>query len=157
MLSNCPLDFVISPPYAGYMRLRRCPTCHTTFQPKSGNHKYCRPQCNPRISKIEKYRKKLIDREGPRYVALGKLLSDSGIQHTFEYVLGDFIYDLCLPKQKILVEFQGTGHLQPNLQIRDYKKAWEPQIKGWSVLWIPVNRGGEIPTEWLRKLIQLCR
>lgn len=85
------------------------------------------------------------------------MLTDRGIKHSFEYVLGDFIYDLCLPGPKILVEFQGTGHLRPDLQIRDYKKAWSAEQHGWVCIWVAVLRGGEIPTEWLKRLLQWLR
>lgn len=80
-------------------------------------------------------------------------MKSHNVKYEFEYVLGPFIYDLALPGPKILVEFQGTGHLQPNLQIRDYKKAWEAQLHGWSCIWVAVDRGGVIPTDWLKKIL----
>lgn len=130
-----------------------CPTCNQPFVKTNPGQKFCCKEHRTSVQNMVKHKKDLLAKEGPRYTQLANLLKAKGIAFEFEYIFEYFIFDLCLPKLKILVEFQGSGHLRADLQKRDYKKAWLASAAGWTVLWMPLDPGAKIPVEWARKLL----
>lgn len=115
----CKKVFKCKPPYKVRFCSRECAS-RGSITPKrlEGNRKGGLNTVHGDIYSIQKL---LKVREAWKYVELKKLLDSFHIEHEFEVVIGDkYIFDLCIPKWNILIEFDGTYH-NSQLQIESDK------------------------------------
>jgi very-short-patch-repair endonuclease len=80
-------------------------------------------------------------REGHKYTKLADFLTSRGVHHEFEYPLGDFVFDLALFNQRILVEFDSPYHSCEPMGVRDNLKDNAAVVEGWTVLRIATPVG----------------
>lgn len=132
-----------------------CPACGGSFGALTGakSPTYCSRGCASRGS-VTEYRRararevggknlssdievlaaSLRSREAWKYRDLREYLEARGEPFVFEFALGSFVFDLCLPRLKMLVEFDGDGHSTPREQAADAKKAQSAELQGWRVV-----------------------
>jgi len=84
-------------------------------------------------------------REWEKYDGIHGYLSAAGIPHDFEVPVGDFVYDLALPREKLLIEFDGRYHKSYAQRKADKKKDEEARKRGWRVVRVDVDAGKPIP------------
>ena len=73
-------------------------------------------------------------REKYKYVLIAELLKENGIKHEFEFPLGSYVYDLVLPDEKILIEFDGPDHRGDKMKLQDQEKDSFALSKGFKVI-----------------------
>lgn len=77
--------------------------------------------------------------------------------HEFEFLLEGFVFDLCLSKDKMLIEFDGNYHRDDYAQAEvDRQKDFVAMRNGFTIVRIPVDAGVVIPAESL-SLIEYAR
>lgn len=96
---------------------------------------------------IQKIANILKTREASKYIEIEKFLESKKIKHEFEFVLKNFIYDLCIEKYKILIEFDEDGHNYKNQIIIDKKKDKVAIDNGYSIERIVIKKNEKIYSE----------
>ena len=91
--------------------------------------------CKKYPGDVDKIKKVLENRENWKYQEIQKYLTELGVKHEFEYVLGNYIYDLALTDVKILYEFDGKEH---NLKYNREKDKLAVQ-QGWKLYRVPIK------------------
>lgn len=91
----------------------------------------------------------LKHREAWKYIALEAYLVKANRKHEFEFSLGEYVYDLALFDQKILVEFDEPWHHCPKQQEIDVKKDAYGKTAGFSVIHLNVKPMSVIDPETL--------
>jgi very-short-patch-repair endonuclease len=95
-------------------------------------------------------------REGWKYVELEELLNSLDIKHEFEYVLPstNYICDLVLFDQKLLIEFDGPNHKTPKQAADDDVKGMVAAVTGdWNVVRIKVPPSSVIDPACILSLV----
>ena len=82
--------------------------------------------------------KLLKSREAWKYVQCRTLLESFGLNFEFEYPIDDAVFDLALPDNMILIEFDGDNHQYEEL-IRDAEKDVIASSNGWTLHRISVE------------------
>jgi very-short-patch-repair endonuclease len=95
----------------------------------------------------------LRNREWWKYEDLDEYLTAHGIEHEFEFVVGDKIFDLGLPQRKILIEFDGRNHSCARVAEQDTKKDVDAESKGFKVIRVPVKEREKIHPRVLYALL----
>lgn len=75
-------------------------------------------------------------REAYRYADLTCYLESQNIEFEFEFCLGNYVFDLCLPTYKTLIEFDEDYH--KHNQANDIPKSDYAKNLGWKVIHIDV-------------------
>jgi len=146
---------------------KACPCCGKTFTTSTRRRSatFCSRSCASRSSvtpgRREGARKgglrasgnlcspeeTLRKREAWKYENLRQELSRRGVDHTFEYRLGDFVYDLFLHSHKTLVEFDGNDHLYPSAGEKDTGKSMYAVGRGFRVVRVQVQSRAAVPID----------
>lgn len=156
-----------------------CPVCSRSFQTSTRRRspKFCSRGCASRGSVTEYRREKarqvgfanmkdlteaeqkvrrataLRSRESWKYVLVRKLLEDGGVKYTFEFELENFVFDLALLDQRLLVEFDGKYHQDGKQQEKDREKDLAAESLGWRVARISVQENAVIPQSALSGML----
>lgn len=99
----------------------------------------------------------LKSREAWKYARIKQHLEARGVRHEFEIVVGDAIFDLGLIDQKLLVEFDGSGHRWGRDGVRDGEKEAIAAKNGWGVLRVPVTPNDVIPETAIARAERCCK
>lgn len=93
----------------------------------------------PDEKRVDMLSQSLRSREWHKYESVHDLLNDHGIEHEFEFYFEDepAYFDLALPDQALIVEFDGPCHSNPGEQRRDREKERLALSYGWDVVRIP--------------------
>lgn len=94
----------------------------------------------------------LRKREAWKYKKLNEWLIKKNQSFEFEYVIGNYVFDLALPDKKILIEFDGIYHSSANQVQIDSKKDNIAISEGWRVIRAYTTSGKEIEIEAIRNL-----
>jgi very-short-patch-repair endonuclease len=97
--------------------------------------------------------KVLRKREERKYKLLKNYLLSIKEKHIFEFVIGQYIFDLCLMDRKMLIEFDSPYHKNPKQQEKDYDKEKCARDNGWSIFRISTEYDMTIPVEGLEPLL----
>lgn len=154
--------------------VRTCPVCGkrftTTTRRRSAKH--CSRSCASKGSMTPHRRQRMWEgrkkagkhsknispekamqsREAWKNAALKEVLEKAKIQHTFEYRIGRYIFDLVLLDLKIVVEFDGPYHRSPSQQKSDRKKDKVAERKGFVVVRREVQAATVIHPKTIRGL-----
>lgn len=152
---------------------KRCPYCNNKFKTMTGSKSatFCSRSCASAGSVNEARRqaakktglqhrdnlsisKGLKNREAWKYVKLKKFLEFQDVDYEFEYDVGEYIFDLCLPDMMILIEFDGEYHRGKFAMMRDRDKDTEANELGWNVIRVKVKSNTIIETEVLYKIFK---
>lgn len=109
-----------------------------------------RPFTTEDIAKIRRKKEKW------KYEKIEIYLKENGFKYIFEYpfIKEKIIYDLALPLEKILIEFDGKYHQYTYARTIDEKKD-EVAIKyGWRLIRIPVKENAEIKIDNFQETIK---
>lgn len=138
-----------------------CPICNSKFQTKQGCKEatFCSRSCASKgsvnqnrinagknsIKNFPKGNVKSIQhllkiREGWKYRLLKNILEEKDIEYEFEYIIGDFIFDLALFQYKILFEFDGKEHKTMDESLKENAAKQD----GWKLIRIEVDANTEI-------------
>lgn len=105
---------------------------------------------------IEMLAASLRAREAWKYRAVSDRLVQLGVDHTFEYVLRRYVYDLALHQQKLLVEFDGPEHrLDHRTVSKDLRKTVAARRRGWRLRRVCVEPNAEIPSEVVDDILNM--
>ena len=140
-----------------------CPICSGPVITVEGRHEatFCSPRCAStgsvtparraaaRLAGRENSKKNFIlgpvlgmrQREAWKNRRIGDFLDGRLVAHVFEYRVGEYIFDLALPKQKLLVEFDSPYHRYESQKRKDRKKDKRAKRAGWRVHRIEVPLG----------------
>lgn len=157
---------------------KKCPVCSCSFTTHTGKRgkTFCSRACASRgsVTPLRRARAaeigrrnlqeggvkitaaQLYAREGWKYASLKKFLTQKQITHEFEYPLptGKYVFDLALPKEKILVEFDGPYHSQGTQRKEDAKKERAARKLGWDVKRVRVIANARIRPSVLFPVLQ---
>lgn len=157
---------------------QRCPQCGGQFVTETGklNKTFCSRKCASAGSVSEARRKagrdigvlycgkdassivKLMkSREALKYSLLRAYLEGKCESHEFEFVLGDSIFDLALPAQRLLVEFDGPDHKNGKQQAADAQRDAQAAAAGWKVVRVEVAPNKVIPQALLAEVLESAR
>lgn len=95
----------------------------------------------------------LRKKEGYKYKFLEGYLLNIQEKHIFEFVVGQYIFDLCLIDRRVLIEFDSPYHKNPKQQEKDYKKEKCASDNGWCIFRILTKYNMVIPIEKLKILL----
>lgn len=149
---------------------KRCPVCRKEFLTSGGKKgaTFCSRSCaskgsvseHRRIVARETSSKNFVHassvsaqhllkcRESFKYQQLEEFLSKMNIAYEFEYLLNDFIYDLALLDEKILIEFDGKDHRY----IDETEKTKNAKDSGFTLYRVNVDANSVISPEEIVKL-----
>jgi ribosomal protein L24E len=145
--------------------------CGNTFSTLSGKEQrnYCCPSCacirkhspqeiefrrsnrgneNGDVLGIDDIARGLRKREFPRYVDVAAFLTSQHVAHMFEYIIEDYIYDLCILDYGIIFEFDEAYHVGRHQRVIDALKESTALTHGYRVSRISVT-GYIIPVQAL--------
>ena len=105
------------------------------------------------IGDINATAKGLLHREMWKYVEVDEFLNSIGIEHEFEVAIENSVFDMSLPKMKILVEFDSPYHNSEKQIYDDNKKTSVAENLGWKVVRIPVLSNAMIEREVIERAI----
>jgi len=153
-----------------------CPVCKNVFQTSLNRYEkdFCSRGCASKgsmseerrlaqslggIKSQEKFPADIFEiqrilkiREAWKYTALKSFFEEHKIEHDFESIVGNYIFDLLLFDKKILIEFDGPYH-NGKQKVTDSKKTEEAENLGWKVFRIITNPNQIIPVESVMKII----
>jgi very-short-patch-repair endonuclease len=83
----------------------------------------------------------LRNREAPKYILMSEFLIEHGVTHQFEFALETTksIFDLHLPEENILIEFDENYHSTPDQMERDFQKDRRAVDQGYTVYRVDVR------------------
>jgi very-short-patch-repair endonuclease len=90
----------------------------------------------------------LRKREFPRYVNIDTFLTSHRVAHMFEYIIEDYIYDLCILNYGIIFEFDEAYHIGRKQRTVDALKESTALAHGYLIIRIAVT-GYVIPVQSL--------
>lgn len=108
------------------------------------------------IHGLESIARLMKKREGWKYVELEALLKSLDINHEFEFLLPstNYIYDLALFDQKLLIEFDGPDHKGLKQIAKDKVKEMVATVSGaWNVVRIEVQPSSVIDPMCILSLV----
>lgn len=150
--------------------VKKCAYCAKQFETTTGKNErtYCSASCASKATvNVEACRRggrnsvhgpefaagALKKREAYKYVKVNDLLNASGIEHEFEKLIGDRVYDLVLTDKKICIEFDGPDHKSAAQRRVDKVKDDNAALNGYRIVRIPCQSSSAIDPSAIRKMI----
>jgi very-short-patch-repair endonuclease len=93
-------------------------------------------------------------REAWKYEKLKKVLDANKIEHEFEFGLGNYVFDLYIPKINLLIEFDAKYHNSDKQREIDQQKTNTAKKKGFKVARMRTGSNVEIPYKPVIKFIE---
>jgi very-short-patch-repair endonuclease len=91
------------------------------------------------LGDIHSIRNVLYKRELWKYAEIQNYLIENKITHEFEHIIGEYVFDLYLPSNNLVVEFDGPEHRQKRNFEYNYIKSQSVIEKGYKVIRIDVT------------------
>lgn len=154
---------------------KQCPECHKHFVSHTGAKAatFCSRSCasagsvtdkrseQAKIfgrqnlpSTIEHLSKMMRQREAWRYVKVNTYLNHMKIPHEFEFVVGNFLFDLALPEHGVLIEFDEAYHNGLVQSTKDLEKDRYAEDNKWIVIRVPAQQATVIEPESIYAIIE---
>jgi very-short-patch-repair endonuclease len=139
---------------------KQCPECGNIFIGHLGDSSsdYCSTICSGYDyinARVEALSKALRRREAWRYVDVNSYLNQLKIPHEFEYVLGNFVFDLALIDDGILIEFDESYHQGTVQQTKDLAKDALAEDNKWVVFRVSAVSNAVIPVSSIDWIIEM--
>lgn len=151
---------------------RKCEKCASSFRVDARlPNRFCSRGCASAGSVTDYRKRRMVDgghmkignlgtpadclriRESSKYAEVSAFLASQKIAHVFEFALGSYVFDLCLPSQKLLIEFDGPYHKASSIRAKDAQKDAYAQRSGFCVKRVltPIN---EVPVPLVQEILR---
>jgi very-short-patch-repair endonuclease len=139
-----------------------CAQCGSSFMVTIGDdfNQYCSDICSGKGSndnRLQQLSRVLRAREAWRYVQLNTYLNEHNIPHQFEFPLGNYVFDLALTDEQLLIEFDEPYHEGLTQASKDLQKDSYAEQHKFSIVRIPVGVNTIISAELIEPIINICR
>lgn len=98
--------------------------------------------------------KMMRQREAWRYVKVNTYLNHINVPHEFEYIVGNYLFDLALTEHGVLIEFDEQYHTGAVQLTKDNEKDRYAESQKWIVVRVPARASTVIDPESIYHIIE---